>query len=512
VTLAPPTPPTRTPDPLAANLGRAWLVLAVASVGCLLAVGLAGPNAVALTVPGERRALPPYALELGWTAELAVTVNSVAVVLAVAAVVCALVGLSRGWRPNARRLVAAGAVASGLLAMVAPLASADVLMYAVYGRLSQLGLDPYANTARTLIDRADPIGLAAEKPWLDTTSVYGPLATQVQEVSVRLGAGTMHGAILWLVLVNALAFVGAGALLVRLAGPDPARRARAAVLWVANPLLLYVLVAGAHLDAQAIALAVLALALLPRRAFLAGLALGAAGAVKISMGLWGLAFLWALRRRPRDALRLSAGAALALAVTYGLAGGAVFDQVRVAARFVSPSTFWHGIFLRLDEALPRDDAKRYVAIAAWCAVVLLAGLLLWLLPTASDRVTDQAARAVAALSLAWVLGAQYVLPWYDAMAWAPLVLVAPSLADGLLLAHTGAYSFLYVASRALPWPESVAAWAGRRGPALRWVSAGLVTVTGAWGLSRLVARGRHQGPVDGPAPPQPPRVGSRPSA
>ena len=238
----------------------------------------------------------------------------------------------------------------------------------------------------------------------------------------------------------------------------------------------------------------------------------ASGAVKISMGLWGLAFLWVLRRRPWDALRLSAGAALALGVTYGLAGGAVFDQVRVAARFVSPSTFWHGIFLRLDEALPRDDAKRYVAIAAWCAVVLLAGLLLWLLPRASDRVTDQAARTVAALSLAWVLGAQYVLPWYDAMAWAPLVLVAPSLADGLLLAHTGAYSFFYVASRALPWPESVAAWAGRRGPALRWVSAGLVTVTAAWGLSRLVARGRHRGRVDGPAPPRPPRVGSRPSA
>lgn len=488
------------------------ITLGIGSVALLLAVGLAGPNAVALTVPGGRRALPPYALDLGWSAGLAVGLTSAAVLAAGLAVGCGLVALARGWLPDARRLLAGGAVASGLLVLVAPLASADVLVYAVYGRLAQLGLDPYTSTARTLVDRGDPIGLAAEEPWLDTTSVYGPLATAVQELAVRVSGGTMHGAVLPLVLVNAVAFVGTGLLLVRLAGSDPARRARAALLWGANPLMLYVLVAGAHLDAQAIALAVLALFLLPRRALLAGVVLGLAGAVKISIGLWGLAFLWALRHRPREALKLCLGAAGALAATYGFAGGAVFDQVRIASRFVSPSTFWHPVYERLDEALPREDAKRYIAMAAWVLIALLTVLLLRLLPHAADDPVAQAARTAAALSLAWVLGAAYVLPWYDATAWAMLAIVVPSVADWLLLVHTTAYGFWYVASRALAWPPGVADWASRRAPTLRTVSAGLVSVTVAWALARLVGRPRRRGPSDGPVPPPPPRVGSRPSA
>ncbi len=174
------------------------------------------------------------------------------------------------------------------------------------------------------------------------TSVYGPLATLVQELAARLGGGSMHDIVFWLALLNAAAYVGAGALLVIAAGADPARRARAALFWAANPLLIYVVVGGAHLDAQAIVLAVAALALLRRSPLGAGLLLGLAGAVKISLGLWGLGFLWALRRRPKDALLLCvgrgvvAGADLRVGGRGGVHAGAGQREVRVSVDVLAP--------------------------------------------------------------------------------------------------------------------------------------------------------------------------------
>ena len=103
--------------------------------------------------------------------------------------------------------------------------------------------------------------------------------------------------------------------------------------------------------------------------------------------------------------------------------------------------------------------------------------------------------------VAWVLAAQYVLPWYDAMVWAPLALVAASAADWLLLVHTAAYGFWYVASRALQFPPQVAAWASHRAPALRWVSGSLASLTVAWGLA--AAARRAAGGVPGSPPPRP---------
>ncbi len=119
-----------------------------------------------------------------------------------------------------------------------------------------------------------------------------------------------------------------------------------------------------------------------------------------------------------------------------------------------------------------------------------------------------AARGAAAVSLAWVLGAQYVLPWYDAAAWAALALVAASAADWVLLVHTGAYGFWYVASRALVFPPAVAAWASHRAPMLRWVSGSLASLTVGWGLVAVARRGVGESPGS----PQPRPAGSRSSA
>jgi hypothetical protein len=62
-------------------------------------------------------------------------------------------------------------------------------------------------------------------------------------------------------LLNLAAFAGTGLLAHRLARGRRDRQMRAALLWTANPLLLQVLVAGAHVDGLAVCCAVSALAL-----------------------------------------------------------------------------------------------------------------------------------------------------------------------------------------------------------------------------------------------------------
>ena len=49
--------------------------------------------------------------------------------------------------------------------------------------------------------------------------------------------------------------------------------------------------------------------------------------------------------------------------------------------------------------------------------------------------------------MAYVLAAPYALPWYDALPWALLPLVAVSWRDWLLLAHTTVLSLAYLPGR-----------------------------------------------------------------
>ncbi len=61
-----------------------------------------------------------------------------------------------------------------------------------------------------------------------------------------------------------------------------------------------------------------------------------------------------------------------------------------------------------------------------------------------------AARAALACTLAWLFAWPYVLPWYDALAWALLPLVAWSWVDWLVLARTAALAFGYLPAIAHP--------------------------------------------------------------
>jgi len=52
------------------------------------------------------------------------------------------------------------------------------------------------------------------------------------------------------------------------------------------------------------------------------------------------------------------------------------------------------------------------------------------------------------LSVAYVLAAPYALPWYDALAWVVVPLIAASWRDWVLLAHTTVLSLSYLPGRA----------------------------------------------------------------
>jgi hypothetical protein len=373
--------------------------------------------------------------------------------------------VGRGWRPRRPgRLLLAGASAAVLLTLVPPAGSADHLSYVAYGRIAAAGADPYAIAPLDWLDGRDPVAGAVQPPWQRTPSVYGPVATAAQALAASAGGGSLRLTVWWWQLICAGAFLAVAVMLDRLAGPDPTRRARVAVCWTLNPLLLGQLVLGAHLDVVAVAFAVAGLALTARPrigavvAVAAGALLGAGAATKIPYALFAPAALWGLRRRPRaELMRATAFGALgALAVVVPLhlwAGPHVFDQLRTASRFTSLATPWRAVVnlgdLVLRGALGAGAVTGIVAYLALALAAVLAGLLwrrrvsgLPAPPAAGD-----AARAALVLTTAWTLSAPYALPWYDAMVWAPLALVGPSLLDVVLSARLLMLAWAYVPGR-----------------------------------------------------------------
>ena len=129
------------------------------------------------------------------------------------------------------------------------------------------------------------------------------------------------------------------------------------------------------------------------------------------------------------------------------------------------------------------DSSSSVAdeLVRWCAVALTVFLAIRLLrtrgygivpmaPSAHSRQANGAIGTVRpevwagfALVFAWLMAWPYVLPWYDALAWALLPLLPASGLDWLLLARTAVLGFGYLPARSagitipggLRWMEPV---------------------------------------------------------
>jgi hypothetical protein len=453
--------------------GRAGLTAMAVSVAGTFAVAVAGPSVMEPALPG-RSGQPPWAFDARLPAYLAVGLTAAGLAAGALGLVLVLRALRGGWSVPARAVLLAGLLAAVALTLVPPFGSSDQLSYAAYGRMLVTGHDPYTTTPAQLAALGDPVARAVQD-WFTAPSVYGPLATAVQGLASLIGGTSARLTVFALGLANLTAFTGTALLLHRMTRSDPARQLRAAVLWAANPLLLQLLVAGAHVDVQAVVFAVAAVAVLrgprgdlggsPLRSCAAGALAGLGFAVKASDVLvaLGLAVALGLRVHPawRPRLLSLAGLAAGFAATAGAAvaigGPALLGQLSRESDMVSIGSPWRVIRTLIHLVAGGPAATDIVKAGAVALAVGLAVLLVRGRPDAPGG-----AGVVFAVVLAWLFAWPYVLPWYDALAWALLPLVAWGPAAGewaagewaageavgwLLLARTTALGFGYLPAR-----------------------------------------------------------------
>src|SRR6202044_3744368 len=120
------------------------------------------------------------------------------------------------------------------------------------------------------------------------------------EAASDLAGASAARTIFWLKAWNAVAYLMLVLALDRLLHLDAARRVRAHLLWSLNPLMLWAVMAGGHVDGLAVGVGAAALFAMrrvdSRRALLAGVLLGLAAAIKAPFALFGAGLAWAARQ------------------------------------------------------------------------------------------------------------------------------------------------------------------------------------------------------------------------
>jgi hypothetical protein len=353
-------------------------------------------------------------------------------------VLSGLAAVRHGWRPRPGLALAACAAVTLVFVFVPPAASVDVQNYAVYGRIVVLGHNPYVMTPQALFRLGDPVGLLRPLQWRNQPTVYGPVATAVEAAAAWLGGASMAWITFWVKVASGACYLATAVVLGRLAGPDPARAARVAVLWTVNPLMLFWLVDGAHADLLAVLPLVLALWVLraawraQRRqawaAALAGALAGAAIAVKVTFAApaAGLAAgFWRARAGRHRTVMLASGIAgclLVLAVGYLVVGKSALESLTQRLSSSNDS------FLPMPGSV-FNHAAAYIAIAA-ALLLLVGGLLAWRMPPGHDDLPE--VRPILICAVAVILGGIVQYPWYDAMIFPFLALLPASRLDAWL--------------------------------------------------------------------------------
>jgi hypothetical protein len=388
------------------------------------------PGHLALPVLGPPWELgarvPPKVVIVGlWIAEL----------LAIAGVVAGLVAVRRGQPLPFRTLITAVIIGVAVLTVTPPAGSTDALDYAVYGHIAALGHSPYVMTPAQFRQLAH-VRLSVPVGWEHVPSVYGPLATAEQLAAAKIAGSSLARTVFVLKLFDAIAFGAIALAADKLLRADRASRLRAHLLWTANPLILWSVIAAGHLDVLAAAFGLAGVLILDRRvagnpllrAFAAGLCIGAAVDIKADYALFGLGAAWALRRKPGQLLAAAGGAVAILLPSYAAAGLPAVKALANRAggrRYGLYGWFFHKLEVRgLHDVLP----------LAVLLLIPLAWLLLQRLP-ASDR---PALRAALALSVAWLFVWPHQFAWYSVMIFCVLVFYPASRLDWLVLAWFGA--------------------------------------------------------------------------
>lgn len=414
---------------------RIAVSLACAGVGLLILVGASAPNVNTLLVRLPLSRLP------GLPAWIACPATVAGVLLDCLGLAGMLRARSRGWAPNPWRLYGVSALAVLVLVNLTPVGSSDPASYAAYGRLAALGRDPYTTTPHDALQGTGYYALISPS-WQRTPSVYGPVATWIQAAAAHVG-GTRPWMTIWvLLIVNGLAFLAVGWLLIR-TSDDPVR---ATLLWTANPLMLEQLVSGGHLDTFVAAGTICALRVLRRgrslpRAALAGAVLGLTIGVKIDAGLIALALAWPLLRE-REWRRMAAmtvSCAATLIAVYADYGMHALRPLSSASKLVSVPSFWD-VPAVLGKAVVGESATSAAICVLW--PVLLAALV-WSISRRIELAPEDRAGRAGLIVTAWMFAAPWAMPWYSAPGWGALGQTRRTALTWLLLAQTALLAMVH---------------------------------------------------------------------
>jgi hypothetical protein len=514
--------PGHRPGPPGLTRLTAWLaaVAIVASTLIMIGISAAGPS---VSVP-----LLPRVSGLPWWHSLHLTATFVtlslwtAMVLGCAGAIGGLIAVARGARPPVRPVIAFAFLAVVVLTVLPPAGSTDSISYAASGRTAVIGHSPYVMTPQQLDRTGDPVGKQIpfrEVPptWTNTVSVYGPVATGAEWIAAELGGRSLARITFWLKLEEALAFGAVILVLDRMLRNNPEMRLRAHLLWSVNPLLLWEIVAGGHVDGLAAVFGLLGVAALRARgqqaatevgvgraatevgvasAATSGLLIGVAVGIKVEYVLIGAAVAWACRRSLRALAAAAAGFLVVVGPAY-LAAGTPAIKVLITR---SPGVTWDNMYQLLWRPVfgyTQFSASRVPPHLEPVAYLLFAAVALLALLRFPDRVPGLPAVAPAlALSLAWLFVTAFQRPWYDVMAISLLALYSTSKLDWVILTRLLAGATVYaqaIQSPAEPhWLYDVVQFDGSwLTPAVRFLAVVALVwlcVSGRWGWrSRSVA-------------------------
>jgi hypothetical protein len=429
------------PAPVSRRGLLGWTAAGAIAVSLLLmmTVCAAGPSVVVPKIP-RTWPIPPLWFRLHLSDITTVTLIYSAIALGAAGVACGLVAVRRGARPNFRLLAVGVIIAVIMLALLPPGGSTDSLSYAAYGRIALIGHNPYVMTPAQLRATGDPIGLQTTRNWQNDPSLYGPVAIAVDWTAAKLGGTSIAYIVFWLKLLFAACFGAIALALDRFWRRDPAARARAHLLWTVNPLMLWAVVGGDHIDALGAGLGIFGLLVArtrsaelgaripPLRALAAGLLIGAAIGVKAPYFPLGLALAWSCRNSVKAMAAAGAGGVLALIPGYLIAGPAAFRDLLVrSSNLVTFDSFWRLFYAPFGyNGMPRG-----LELFAAAGCVVLAVLLARSLPAGPPHLP--VVRPAMVLMLAWLLVWPLQRPWYDAIAFCLLAVFSASRLDWLML-------------------------------------------------------------------------------
>jgi hypothetical protein len=386
---------------------------------------------------------------------------------------------SQGWSPRPKRVFAVAAGAVAVLVNITPVGSADIGSYAAYGRLAALGRDPYVATPINLPGNVSGApathlyGMVVNNPytkivnpmWRGTPSVYGPVSTWIHLLGALIGGPRPWLTIWALMIMTGIGFLAAGYLLMRTA-ENPVR---ATLMWVANPLLIVVLVSGGHLDVF-LALTAIAAIVVSRRCqtawhdVLVGLLVGIACGIKVNAAYVALGIAIPIihdRAWKRLARTMSVAAVTAGALYYVSWGLGALKPLGQASRMViSPNIWrvvqWVSFHLGASSGNPYDAAGLHVQDMvttvigfAWPPLMLA---LAWYLYNRLSPDVPTVVAATCALTFGWVIAASWSLPWYSAIAWVTLALLPRNSLTRWLTLATGVLALMHFNGG---WPRNM---------------------------------------------------------